>query len=277
MDYLWISEIQISPIGPLTFRRMPSGLLHIMSYPFMPPTAMSGFLKRLLLIADGKIWPGYDEDWFRPQDQGGEYTITLNPEYRPLGAFPAAGSWHIHKTSRHGPKNLAHVEFSQLLKSESKENYQLHHWDYLFCDLLTGWVASHDREALDALQELKNYGGKAGKEGYLFVYRVVKPRQLFLQQGEYRPLGLVPQPCRPVSGTYYNLYGHHWDQNYTWTNGDKGGVVGYYQVGAWWNVATMSGPYWAMDDGVGFPASAPDAFLQGDVEPVWGGSHEPLG
>ncbi|MBF0508595.1 MAG: hypothetical protein HQK57_06675 [Deltaproteobacteria bacterium] len=249
----------------------------------MPPTTMSGFLKRLLLIADGKDWPGYDEDWFRPQDQSGEYTITLGREFRCLGAFPAHDQWTIHKTRRHGPKTTRHTEFSQIvrvIKSKTKKktnDYQLHHWDYLFCDLLTGWVASYDREALEALQELKNFGGKAGKEGYVYVCRIDGPKEAWLKEGEFKPLGLVPQPCRPVSGTYYNLYGHHWNQDYTWTNGAKGGVDGYYQIGAWWNVATMAGPYWEMDDGVGFPASAPDAFLQGDVESVWGGGHEPLG
>lgn len=271
MESIWISEMVFRPTGPLTFRRMPSGILHIMSYPFMPPTTMSGFLKRLLYIAEEKEWPGYGDDWYRKRGSpGSEFTLTLDKEYRTLGAFPDRNRWSIHKTRRHGPKNFKHKEFSQMLRTEHKENYELHHWDYLFCEELKGWVAAKERLHLEKLKSLKNFGGKAGKEGYVFVREVGEPRELTLAEGDFRPLGLVTQPFRPSSGTFYNLYGHHWSKDYEWSNGEKGGVVGYRQLGAWWNVSSVTGPYWAMAEGVGFPAHAPDSFLKGDVEPFYG-------
>ena len=102
MPSIWVSEIVCRPTGPLTFRRMPSGLLHIMSYPFMPPTTLSGFLARLLRIGEGGDWPGYGEDWYG-KGPGKEFTLTLGREYRALGAFPPPKGWVIHKTRRHGP------------------------------------------------------------------------------------------------------------------------------------------------------------------------------
>ncbi len=260
MSSIWITEIKFIATGPLTFRQMPSGLLHIMSYPFMPPTTMSGFLKRLFFISEGFDWPGYGEDWFG-KGPGKEFTLTLGPEYRALGAYPDPNSWKIHKTRRHGPKNFNHKEFSQIIRGSHKENYQLHHWDYLFCDQLTGWVASIEKESLEALQILVNFGGKAGKEGFLFVDKVTPPERLDFMDGDYRPLGLVTPPARPASGIFFNLYGHHWDENYEWFNGEKGGVIGFRQVSAWWQTEQISGAHWALDKGVGFQAVMPDSFM----------------
>jgi hypothetical protein len=90
-----------------------------------------------------------------------------------------------------------------------------------------------------------------------------------LQQGEFFPLGLVTPPLRPSSGDFFNIYGHYWDETYEWANKEKGGVVGFTQLGAWWNTGTVNGHYWAWEDGIGFPAHAPDAFLKvkGDNSP----------
>lgn len=268
MSSIWITEIVFKPTGPLTFRRMPSGILHIMSYPYMPPTTMSGFLKRLMFIAEGADWPGYGEDWFG-KGAGKEFTLTLGTEYRALGAYPAPDNWMIHKTRRHGPKNFNHKEFSQIVRSSHRENYQLHHWDYLLCDKLTGWVAAKDRAFLERFQVLKNFGGKAGKEGYLIVDEIRVPQELTLADGEYRPLGLVTPPTRPSTGTFFNLYGHHWDSEYEWSNGQKGGVIGYRPVSAWWLADKAIGPYWAAEKGVGFQAGMPDAFMQVEGNPFF--------
>ncbi|QTA81104.1 Uncharacterized protein dnl_34300 [Desulfonema limicola] len=269
MPSIWITEIVFKPTGALTFRQMPSGILHIMSYPFMPPTTMSGFIKRLLDIAEGSEWKGYGKDWFG-KGPGNHFTLTLDQNYRALGAFPEQDQWCVHKTRRHGPKNFKHRNFSQILRTDHKENYELHHWDYLFCNSLTGWIAAKEKEPLEKLGCLKNFGGKAGKEGWLFVESISEPRQVFLTEGQYIPLGLVTPPLRPDSGMFYNLYGHYWDENYQWTNNEKGGVTGFTQLGAWWNVDRVSGAYWAWDKGLGFPAHIPDDFIAGkEVEPFY--------
>jgi hypothetical protein len=250
---------------------------------------MSGFLKRLLIIGEEKTdqpgclgdWPGYGEDWFQKGKKGKippgkEFTLTLEKQYRSLGAFPESQKWTIHKTRRHGPKVFDHVNFSRLLrldkdeKKPEKKSYQLHYWDYLFCEKLKGWVVAETEHDLKRLESVKNFGGKVGKEGYIYVSAIEGPLELKLMEGEFRPLGLVPQSSKPHSGTFYTLYGHHWNNEYVWTNGEKGGVDGYFQVGAWWEVNALSGFYWALEEGLGFPASAPDSFLKGDVKPFYG-------
>jgi hypothetical protein len=96
MDSIWAIELELVPTGPLTFRQMPAGILHIMSYPFMPPTTMSGFLNRLLQIAEGGEWPGLGEDWFSKRDQAKNIPSRLN---RNTGfrRVSSAQQWHIHK------------------------------------------------------------------------------------------------------------------------------------------------------------------------------------
>lgn len=268
MQCIWVSQIDFKPAGPLTFRRVPSGLLHIMSYPFMPPTTMSGFLRRLLDIAAGWEWPGYGDHWYNGPT-GKEFTWTLDHRYRALGAFPAFHRWRMHKTRRHGPKDTRHHQFSQLLRSpSSKGNYQLHHWDYLFCDGLSGWVAARSAQELSEFAVIENFGGKAGKEGYLWVTTFHPPKRLPLRHGKFEPLGLVTPPSRPNTGVLYPLYGHHWNKDYLWNNGDKGGVDGYYSLIAWWGAKNENGYYWEFAPGVGFAAYAIDAFLQGDVQPL---------
>ncbi len=300
MKSIWLCRITFKPSGPLTFRKMPSGILHIMSYPFMPPTTMSGFLARLLLVSEGNDWPGYGIDWFngveiendsgangaKPGKKGKgkkksakikagcEYTLTLDKNLRALGAFPDGKKWRIHKTRRHGPKDFKHSEFSELHRTSHKANYQLHHWDYLFCDELTGFVAANARAPLERLLGIKNFGGKAGKEGYLTVVSVEEPREVAVSKGKYIPFGLVPNPARPSSGTYYNTYSHHWSNDYLWSDGSQGGVVGYTQSGAWWNVESIEGEYWELDEVTGIPAHAPDSFLIGEREKFWEGSDE---
>ena len=43
---MWMLQLGIKPTSGLTFRRMPSSILHISTYRFLPPTTMSGFLRR---------------------------------------------------------------------------------------------------------------------------------------------------------------------------------------------------------------------------------------
>ncbi len=270
MQSLWAIELTLRPTGPLTFRKMPSGILHIMSYPFMPPTTMSGFLARLLDLAQGGEWTGYGEDWYG-KGPGKGHTRTLDATFRAMGAFPGPDGFSIHKTRRHGPKNFKHCQFSQVLRVDHKENFQLHHWDYLFCESLVGWVLAKEKGPLEKFKDLKNFGGKAGKEGWVFIDRVGDAREMALREGKFCPLGLVTPPSRPESGSFFNIYAHHWDRNYLWRNGEKGGVAGFSRLGAWWGAKRLSGHFWQWQDEFGFPAHLPDSFLTGDVEPFYQG------
>lgn len=157
-------KLIIRPTGALTFRRMPSAILHISTYPFLPPSTMSGWLRRLFLLAAG-IYPETsikDPDYF-----------VMPQEYHVLGAYPPAYARRdesVHSTKRHGVRAFNHNAFSRLAGSRTnKEVYQLHTWEYLLVDHLVGFVLHKDPTALSGLQALQNLGCKCGKEGYAFL------------------------------------------------------------------------------------------------------------
>jgi hypothetical protein len=117
---------------------------------------------------------------------------------------------------------------------------------------------------LERLRTLVNYGGKAGKEGFLVVSAVDEPQEARRRSGAFEPVGLVPASVRPARGTFFHLYGHLWNADYLWINGEKGGVTGYVPVGAWWETGPLQGEHWSLGDGRGVALETPDLFLQGD-------------
>ena len=52
---MWMLKLVLKPTSGLTFRRIPSSILHISTYPFLPPTTMSGFLRRLKMLEAGHL------------------------------------------------------------------------------------------------------------------------------------------------------------------------------------------------------------------------------
>lgn len=178
----------IRPTSALTFRRMPSAILHISTYPFLPPSTMSGWLRRLFLM-DAGIYPDTsvkDPDYFvMPQD------------YHVLGAYPPVNARRpesIHTTKRHGVRAFNHNAFSRLVGSRSnKEVYQLHTWEYLLVDHLVGFVLHHDPTALERIHSLLNLGCKCGKEGYAFLEQVSDVRP-------YSMINTKAMPSVPATG-----------------------------------------------------------------------------
>ncbi len=194
--------LDIRPTAGLTFRRMPSSILHISSYPFLPPTTMSGWLRRLLLLSAGH-YP--ETDLKEPM-----YYV-LPPAYRVLGAYPLPDpqrSYQMHTTYRQGVRAFNHNAFSRLVRYADKDEvYQLHTWDYLLVDRLRGYVLHEEPEALEALRALANYGCKIGKEGYAYVEAVSEVTPLQRMWGRASPAALVPAAelvGRP--STLYSLY-----------------------------------------------------------------------
>lgn len=180
--------VTIRPTGALTFRRMPSAILHISSYPFLPPTTMSGWLRRLFLAVQGQF-PATD---VKDPDY---YVMPIS--YHVLGAYP---TWNIqkrielHTTARHGVRAFNHNAFSRLAGSrDKKEVYQLHSWEYLLVDRLYGFILHRSAEALEKIQSLRNFGCKCGKEGYAFLEEVSPVRS-------FVPVVTKTRPNVPASG-----------------------------------------------------------------------------
>ena len=203
---MWMINLTIKPTSGLTFRRLPSSILHISTYPFLPPTTMSGFLRRLKLLEAGHL----------PE------TAVKNPDYYalpsrlcPLGAYPRNGQFAVHTTKRQGIRAFTHNAFSRLVRHRnSKEVYQLHTWEYLMTEELVGYVVSEDPELLDALRSINNFGCKIGKEGYAFVESVSEIIELNLEHVHRKPSTLLPGaamvgvPCEA-----FPIYRYKWKKD----------------------------------------------------------------
>ena len=201
---MWMLKLEIKPTSGLTFRRIPSSILHISTYPFLPPTTMSGFLRRLKLLEAGH----FPETAVKDPDY-----YALPPQLCPLGAYPKAQEYCVHTTKRQGIRAFNHNAFSRIVRYQSqKEVYQLHTWEYLFAESLIGYVVSEDEELLSQLKTVKNFGCKIGKEGYAFVDRICGPTQLALEHTHAKPDTLLPGtalvgiPCEAFS-----LYRYAWE------------------------------------------------------------------
>ncbi len=184
---MYCLSLDIRPTGGLTFRRLPSAILHISTYPFLPPTTMSGWLRRLLMLSVGH----YPETAVKKPDY-----FALPANYYVLGAYPAPNprnSYQVHTTRRQGVRSFTHNAFSRVLRyANSKEVYQLHTWEYLFVEQLTGYVMHESVEALKFLSEVVNFGCKMGKEGYAYLKNVSDVKPLDRKIVEAKPYVLVP-------------------------------------------------------------------------------------
>lgn len=180
-------SLDIRPSGGLTFRRMPSAILHISTYPFLPPTTMSGWLRRLLMLSAGH----YPETDVKKPDY-----FALPPDYYVLGAYPVPdpqSSYQIHTTHRQGVRAFNHNAFSRIVRyADQKEVYQLHTWEYLMVNLLRGYVLHENAQALESLRRVTNYGCKIGKEGFAYLDCVSEVRQLERVKAHVMPTALVP-------------------------------------------------------------------------------------
>lgn len=219
-------RVVIQPTAGLTFRRLPSSILHISTYPFLPPTTMSGFLRRLVILqhADAR----FDVATLVKHQETNREIYTLPRDLVAVGAYPEREAWWVHTTKRQGTKNFRHAHFSMVSKKvqkvgsrryvifsdgkrEAAEDPQLHDWDYLMCEKLTGYVLSENHERLAELAGLTNRGCKLGKEGFAFVVEVSEPREFWLETTTALPTTVVPGtqlvgvPCDA-----FPLFRHAW-------------------------------------------------------------------
>ncbi len=221
---MWMLKLVIKPTSGLTFRRMPSSILHISTYPFLPPTTMSGFLRRLKLLEAGHLpeTAVKDPDYY-----------ALPPQLCTLGAYPKVNEHRIHTTKRQGIRSFKHNAFSRIVRPQSnKEVYQLHTWEYLFTEKLVGYVVAEDQDLLNQLKTVENFGCKIGKEGYAFVDRVAGPTRLVLRQMEAKPDTLLPGkalvgvPCEA-----FPLYRYAWrigaSENTNLTHPEPSAIEGF--------------------------------------------------
>lgn len=203
---MYALALWIRPTSALTFRILPGSILDIATYPFIPPTTLSGFLRRLFWARKGFLPPDLKED------NNPRYYV-LPRRLISLGAYPVGG-YRIHRTYRHGPRAFDHDQFGRL-RREGKPpkggDLQLHTWEYLLAEVFLGVVLSEERGPLEDLKGLEGFGWKLGKEGFAYLEQAVGPLEVRMEEGERVPLTpLRPEGWRGAIRGAYPLYRHRY-------------------------------------------------------------------
>jgi CRISPR-associated Cas5-like protein len=202
-------RITLRPTALLTFRRVPFSTLEMLTYPFVPPTTLSGYLERVLRLAHGEALPDVHH-------RGAPAFYALPRDFHVLGALASPGPTII-STIRHGVRDLDHMAFSRLHQAAHKtnaEHYQLYRWEYLCTDSFVGYILQEDEEELAQLLAVRNYGCKLGKEGWAYVEQVEGPFPLERQRKEALPSTILPAPEAFGGGSQiYPLYRYAWSEN----------------------------------------------------------------
>ncbi|MEA5571983.1 hypothetical protein [Calothrix sp. UHCC 0171] len=208
---MYCLQFTIQPTAAMTFRILPGSILNISTYPFVPPTTLSGFLRRLVMMSVGLDIPETRVNNENPP------TYALPPNYLALGAYPVKGKLSgVHRTFRKGMREFNHDIFSRLYIDEEKANFQLHTWEYFIAEELVGYVVADSSNGLEHFQRLQGYGCKLGKEGFAIVTEVSEIIELHQETSPKFPSTIVPmenflQSNQFVGGCdIYNLYRHKW-------------------------------------------------------------------
>jgi hypothetical protein len=222
---MYCLKLTIQPTAAMTFRILPGSILNIATYPFVPPTTLSGFLRRLGMMSVGLELPETRVNNADPP------IYVLPPRYLALGAYPTVGTWRgVHRTYRKGMGEFNHDSFSRLYRDEDKANFQLHTWEYFIAEELEGYVIAESLEGLDHFQDLECYGCKCGKEGFAVVTEVSEAIALEHRTITAHPSTLLPMEALLQSEQFvggcdvYNLYRYQWE-NHAQTDSDQAGFL----------------------------------------------------
>ena len=208
---MYCVTLTLQPTAALTFRVLPGSILNIATYPFVPPTSLSGFLRRVAMMSAGHGLPETKINSENPP------TYLLPPHYVTLGAYPGEDCLTgVHRTYRKGMREFDHDDFSKLYSDGDRANFQLHTWEYLITEKLVGYVVAESPERLKKLQKLEAYGCYIGKEGYTVIVEVSEVVELKQQTVAAYPSTIVPADTLLQSnqfvggGDIYNLYRYNW-------------------------------------------------------------------
>jgi hypothetical protein len=209
---MYAMRFMVRPTAGLTFRILPGSILDIATYPFVPPTTLSGFLRRLAMMSAGFEFPNTG-----PNDANTPF-YALPRQLIALGAYPVGACTRPpHRTYRKGPRDFGHSAFSSIYRGRSRgpENIQLHTWEYLVAEAFVGYVVSEECEILGRLATVRGYGAKLGKEGYAFVEDVSGPCALEGMEIQAQPSTVVPADALfesnpQVAADVFTLYSFVW-------------------------------------------------------------------
>ena len=216
---MYCLQINLTPTAAMTFRILPGSILNIATYPFVPPTTLSGYLRRIAMLSAGLDIPETTINKDNPP------FYTLPRSIVALGAYPVANSYTgVHRTYRKGMRSFNHDVFSRLYVEKDKANFQLHTWEYFIAEKLIGYIVSESKSDLEKFQQIKGRGCKLGKEGFAVIEEISAPIKLKRETKGALPSTIVPMEALLQSGGFingcdiYNLYRYQWSSNDTNTD-----------------------------------------------------------
>lgn len=222
---MYCIQLTLQPTAAMTFRILPGSILNIATYPFVPPTTLSGFLRRLGMLSVGLDLPETGINKSKPP------IYALPPRYISLGAYLSKGHWSgIHRTYRKGMREFNHDAFSQIYQAKNTANFQLHTWEYLIAEELTGYVVAETAAGLEHFQGIESYGCKIGKEGFAFVSETSDIFELKQKTVASNPSTVLPMDALLQSNQFgsgcdiYNLY-HYQQPSNIGTNSSQEGFL----------------------------------------------------
>jgi hypothetical protein len=209
---MYCLKFKIIPTAAMTFRILPGSILNIATYPFVPPTTFSGFLRRIVMLSIGLDIPETTINKDNPP------FYTLPRHCVALGAYPIETAVRgVHRTYRKGMRSFDHDIFSRLY-IEKGENFQLHTWEYLIADELVGYVVSESQSLLETFPDVTSVGCKLGKEGFAVIDEVSDPIKLSRETLPAYPSTIVPMEAILKQNSFingcniYNLYRYDWQK-----------------------------------------------------------------
>ena len=251
-------KLTLRASAALTFRVLPSGILDIISYPFVPPTTLSGWLRRVWMLAEGLDLPETSAQKDAPY-------FVLPRELISLGAYPERISY-IHKTKRKGVKNFKDTSFTRLIFDKATApTFQLHTWEYLTTDRLLGYVASEDEGMLRHLRDVLSddegatpWGCKLGKEGFAYLSALSEVERLEQKTRTQQPQTLLPidtvvQQTEPVDFAVFNVYRFAWREEKAGALDVPSAVAGYDILPLAWAEQSSVETLWWQGSSMHFP------------------------
>lgn len=251
-------KLTLQASAALTFRVLPSGILDIISYPFVPPTTLSGWLRRVWMLAEGLDLPETSARKDAPY-------FVLPRDLISLGAYPERASY-IHKTKRKGVKNFKDTSFTRLIfDKKTAPTFQLHTWEYLTTDKLLGYVVSEDEGLLRHLRDIlmdeggaTPWGCKLGKEGFAYLSALSEVERLEQQTRTQQPQTLLPidtvvQQREPVDFSVFNIYRFAWQEEEADSLDVPSAVAGYDILPLAWAERGKLETLWWQSESMHFP------------------------
>jgi hypothetical protein len=187
---IWCLELRLQPLSELLIRQVGKSNVQWFSYPFLPPTAFSGFVASLLAGEGDKNWR---KNYIELNDDQAREVGALFSGVFSVGAYPDPPA--LVRRNRHYRQHLGDVYNYEA--SAWAGNKKLAIAESCWTPELRGFLLAETEESLQRLSPHSNLRFRimrVGKKSVVKVESVNGPWELDLQQVQ----GIVPSTVAPL-------------------------------------------------------------------------------